>query len=88
MPPAALGWLLVDEAGQASPQQAVGALMRAGRAIVVVDPIQVPPVVLLPERLTNAICRSFGVDAGRFAAPAASVQTLADDARVVSSIVL
>ncbi|QIB36455.1 DEAD/DEAH box helicase [Ancylobacter pratisalsi] len=80
LPPAALGWLLVDEAGQASPQQAVGALMRAGRAIVVGDPIQVPPVVLLPERLTTAICRSFGIDAGRFAAPAASVQTLADDA--------
>lgn len=80
MPPASLGWLLVDEAGQAAPQQAVGAMMRANRAIVVGDPIQVPPVVLLPERLTTAICHSFGVDAGRFAAPAASVQTLADDA--------
>ncbi|WP_158913266.1 DEAD/DEAH box helicase [Caulobacter sp. S45] len=78
--PASLGWLLVDEAGQASPQQAVGAIMRAGRAIVVGDPIQVPPVVMLPDRLTNAICRTFGVDPGRFSAPAASVQTLADDA--------
>ncbi|KTT96642.1 DEAD/DEAH box helicase [Sphingomonas sanguinis] len=80
LPPASLGWLLVDEAGQASPQQAVGAIMRAGRAIVVGDPIQVPPVVMLPERLTSAICRTFGIDAGRFSAPAASVQTLADDA--------
>ena len=80
LPPASLGWLLVDEAGQASPQQAVGAVMRAGRAIIVGDPIQVPPVVMLPDRLTAAICRSFGVDSGRFAAPAASVQTLADDA--------
>lgn len=80
MPPASLGWLLVDEAGQASPQQAVGAVMRADRAIVVGDPIQVPPVVMLPERLTSAICRTFGIDAGRFSAPAASVQTLADDA--------
>ena len=80
MPAASLGWLLVDEAGQASPQQAVGAMMRATHAIVVGDPIQVPPVVMLPDRLTTAICRTFGVDAGRFAAPAASVQTLADDA--------
>ena len=80
LPPASLGWLLVDEAGQASPQQAVGAIMRTGRAIVVGDPIQVPPVVMLPDRLTNAICRTFGVDAGRFSAPAASVQTLADEA--------
>jgi hypothetical protein len=80
VPSASLGWLLVDEAGQAAPQQAVGALMRANRAIVVGDPIQVPPVVLLPDRLTAAICQTFGVDAGRFAAPTASTQTLADDA--------
>lgn len=80
LPPASLGWLLVDEAGQAAPQQAVGAILRANRAVVVGDPIQVPPVVLLPEKLTTAICETFGVDAQRFAAPAASVQTLADDA--------
>jgi len=80
VPPEALGWLLVDEAGQAAPQQAVGAIMRANRAIIVGDPIQVPPVVLLPDRLTAAICQTFGVDAQRFGAPHASVQTLADDA--------
>jgi energy-coupling factor transporter ATP-binding protein EcfA2 len=80
LPPESLGWLLIDEAGQASPQQAVGALMRVKRAIVVGDPVQVEPVVLLPDQLTTAICRSFGVDAERFGAPAASVQTLADDA--------
>jgi len=80
LPPASLGWLLVDEAGQAAPQQAVGAILRANRAIVVGDPIQVPPVVLLPEKLTTAICETFGVDPLRFAAPSASVQTLADDA--------
>lgn len=80
LPPASLGWLLVDEAGQAPPQQAVGAIMRANRSIIVGDPIQVPPVVMLPDRLTAAICGTFGVDAGRFGAPAASVQTLADDA--------
>lgn len=80
VPPDALGWLLVDEAGQAAPQQAVGAIMRANRAIIVGDPIQVPPVVMLPDRLTAAICQTFGVDAQRFGAPHASVQTLADDA--------
>lgn len=80
LPPQSLGWLLIDEAGQAAPQQAVGALLRANHAIVVGDPIQVPPVVMLPDCLVGAICRSFGVDAERFSAPAASVQTLADDA--------
>lgn len=80
LPAQSLGWLLVDEAGQATPQQAIGALMRAKRAVVVGDPIQVPPVVPLPDQLTRAICRSFGVDSDRYAAPQASVQTLADDA--------
>lgn len=77
MPAESLGWLLVDEAGQAAPQQAVGAIMRARRAVVVGDPIQVPPVVLLPDRLTSAICRTFGVDAERFGAP----RRLGPDAR-------
>jgi hypothetical protein len=80
VPAEALGWLLVDEAGQAAPQQAIGAIMRTSRAIVVGDPVQVQPVVLLPDRLTAAICQTFNVDHQRFGAPTASVQTLADDA--------
>lgn len=80
MPPESLGWLLVDEAGQATPQSAVGGLMRSRRAVVVGDPIQIPPVVTLPDTLTDAIQRHFGVDPDRFNAPAASAQTLADAA--------
>ncbi len=78
LPLSSLGWLLIDEAGQATPQSAVGAVMRAKRAIVVGDPMQVEPVVMLPESLTRAVCERFGVDPTRFAAPTASVQTLAD----------
>ncbi|WP_165402069.1 DEAD/DEAH box helicase [Rhizobium leguminosarum] len=74
----ALGWLLVDEAGQALPQAAVGALMRTRRAVVVGDPIQIEPVVVLPDRLTEAMCAQFGIDPVVFNAPGASVQTLAD----------
>lgn len=80
LPPEALGWLLIDEAGQALPQAAVGALMRSRRAIIVGDPMQIEPVVVLPDILTQAICRTFGIDPDRFNAPAASVQTLADAA--------
>ncbi len=80
LPSEALGWLLIDEAGQALPQAAIGALMRTRRAIVVGDPMQIEPVVVLPDILTQAICRTFGVDPDRFNAPAASVQTLADAA--------
>jgi hypothetical protein len=80
LPPGALGWLLIDEAGQALPQAAVGALMRVKRAVIVGDPVQIPPVVTLPESLTAAIHRRFGVDPDHFNAPGASTQTLADSA--------
>lgn len=78
LPPQALGWLLIDEAGQVPPQAAVGALMRTKRAVVVGDPVQVEPVVTLPETLTKAICLQFGCDPDHFNAPEASAQTLAD----------
>jgi hypothetical protein len=80
LPPETLGWLLIDEAGQALPQAAVGALMRTKRAVVVGDPMQIEPIVALPGTLTQNLCRQFGVDPGRFNAPEASAQTLADAA--------
>jgi hypothetical protein len=80
LPPETLGWLLIDEAGQALPQAAVGALMRSKRAVVVGDPLQIEPVVELSDTLAKTICRRFGVDPDRFNAPEASVQTLADEA--------
>ncbi|NRA73928.1 MAG: hypothetical protein HRU36_04220 [Rickettsiales bacterium] len=79
LPKNALGWLLIDEAGQATPQSAVGALMRTQRAIIVGDPFQIPPVVTLPNELTEAICNKFDIDKEYFNAPKASVQTMADD---------
>jgi len=80
LPPESLGWLLVDEAGQAVPQAAVGALMRTKRAVIVGDPLQIEPIVMLPNTLTDAICRQFGVDPDQYSAPLASVQTLGDAA--------
>lgn len=80
LPAESLGWVLIDEAGQAPPQAAVGALMRVRNAVVVGDPVQIEPVVTLPESLTNAIHRRHGVDPDAYSAPAASVQTRADAA--------
>lgn len=73
-----LGWLLIDEAGQALPQAAVGALLRSQRAVVVGDPLQIEPIVVLPESLTEKICKNFSVDPTIYNPPGASVQTLAD----------
>ncbi|MEK7654820.1 MAG: AAA domain-containing protein [Pseudomonadota bacterium] len=80
IPQDSFGWLLVDEAGQATPQATVGAIIRSKRAIVVGDPMQIQPIVLLPSDLTRRICHEFEIDPDRFNAPEASVQTLADKA--------
>lgn len=78
LPPESLGWLLVDEAGQAVPQAVVGAMLRTKRAVIVGDPIQIEPVVTLPNSLTEEICAFFGVDPLKYNPPEASVQTVAD----------
>jgi superfamily I DNA and/or RNA helicase len=80
LPPESFGWLLIDEAGQALPQASVGAIMRAKKTIVVGDPLQIPPVVSLPERLNAEICSFFKVEKAAWAAPEASAQALADRA--------
>ncbi|MCY1045973.1 AAA domain-containing protein [Corallococcus sp. bb12-1] len=80
LPPESLGWLLVEDAGQAAPQEAVGALLRTRRAVVVGDSRQLRPVVPLPDALTSAVCAAREIDPQRFNAPEASVQTLANAA--------
>ena len=44
------------------------------------DPIQIPPVVTLPERLNFEICNFFKINRSVWAAPDASAQTVADQA--------
>ncbi|WP_454062563.1 DEAD/DEAH box helicase [Candidatus Nitrospira salsa] len=78
--PEALGWLLVDEAGQAVPQACVGAMIRTKHSVVVGDPLQIEPVVTLPNSLTEEVCAFFGIDPFKYNAPEASVQTVADAA--------
>ncbi len=80
LPAGSIGWLLVDEAGQALPQAAAGAIMRARRSVVVGDPLQITPVTTLPERLVTGLCRALPLEPSLWTAPEASAQTLADRA--------
>jgi superfamily I DNA and/or RNA helicase len=73
----ALGWLLIDEAGQATPQNAVGALWRTQRSVVVGDPLQLEPITALPFPAEQAIRLQSGVDE-QWSTSHTSVQRLAD----------
>ncbi len=73
----ALGWLFVDEAGQATAQQAAGALWRARRAVIIGDPLQLEPVVTLPFTTQQGLRQYF--DVGEQWLPSeTSAQRLAD----------
>lgn len=50
-----IGYLMVDEAGQAALPAALGALIRSKRAIVVGDPLQLEPVVTIPKNINSAL---------------------------------
>ncbi|OAP28702.1 Viral (Superfamily 1) RNA helicase [Amycolatopsis sp. M39] len=72
-----LGWLFVDEAGQATPQQVAGGIWRCRRAVLVGDPLQLEPIVTLPVPAQHALRRYHGV-AEQWSPAALSAQQVAD----------
>lgn len=84
----ALGWLMIDEAGQAIPQAAVGAIMRSKRVLVVGDPLQVEPVFTTPPVLVKLLGETIlGDQAEDWSPNSISVQQVADRANRFGSYI-
>ena len=80
LPAKSLGWLFVDEAGQAVPQAAVGALRKARRALVIGDPMQIEPIFEVPIKLVEQLANGDDHLIRKYAPHQTSVQVLADNA--------
>ena len=72
-----IGWLLIDEAGQAVPQAAAGAIWRASRTVVVGDPLQLEPISTVPATVEGALGETLGADVWWYPSRT-SVQVIAD----------
>lgn len=77
--PQTLGHLFIDEAGQALPQAAVGAIYRSRHVMVVGDPSQIKPVLTLDSNSLQMLGTHFGINE-KYLSDSASVQTLVDTA--------
>ncbi|MDO6432073.1 AAA domain-containing protein [Flavitalea sp. BT771] len=73
-----IGWLLLDEAGQATPAAACGAIWRSERAIIIGDTLQIPPVVTIPAGLGQLLQSVYGITEDCWNPLCHSAQFLAD----------
>ncbi|HEY7261909.1 MAG TPA: hypothetical protein VH589_10540 [Trebonia sp.] len=71
------GWLLAASAGQLAPQQVLGGLWRANRAVLAGDPLRDRPLVPLPRSGQQALAKTLGAPE-EWAPGHASAQWLAD----------
>lgn len=79
MPKDFIPYLFIDEAGQATPLQAVGALWRSKKVLIVGDPIQIEPVQTLQPSILDDIRKIYNIDKD-YLNIKSSVQSVADRA--------
>lgn len=72
-----IGYLFVDEAGQALPQSSVGAIFRSKQVMVVGDPAQIKPVLTLDSPILGMLRERYRVPK-EYLSDEASTQTLVD----------
>lgn len=77
--PGVFGTVVVEEAGQATPQSIVGLLWRAKRGLIIGDPMQIQPVVSAPEVLVRHLCKKHELNNAIYSPLASSAQSLADE---------
>jgi hypothetical protein len=74
-----IGYLMIDEAGQAVPQAAAGAIWRSKKVIAVGDPLQIEPVVNIPQKIINRFGEIYDIDR-RYTRRERSIQNQTDNA--------
>ncbi|MCD7742346.1 MAG: AAA domain-containing protein [Ruminococcus sp.] len=77
LPEDSIGYLFIDEAGQALPQASVGAIFRSKNVMAVGDPSQIKPVQTLDEYILGFLGNHFSVDE-TYLSVSSSTQTLID----------
>ncbi|MBZ7933435.1 hypothetical protein H2266_06865 [Campylobacter sp. RM10543] len=56
------GYLISDESGQSTITSAIGAIYRTKKAIVIGDPLQLEPIVNIPNNINNFFIKYFNID--------------------------
>lgn len=73
-----IGYLFIDEAGQALPQASVGAISRSKQVMVLGDPAQIKPVLTLDSSILGILGKHYDVS-DKYLSDNASTQTLVDN---------
>lgn len=73
-----IGYLFIDEAGQALPQASVGAISRSKQVMVLGDPAQIKPVLTLDFSILGILGKHYDVS-DKYLSDKASTQTLVDN---------